>query len=418
MDIKELNEQKEVLSNQLTELSESLEEGQVFSDEQLQQWDAVQDELVQLNKKIETEERLLSLVKAKSQPQPQVQAPRPTVAFSKNVIDEGEVFRGWCLSQANRQNEISPRQLSMIDKSGVRLDSPITGTIKWNQTKGTDANGGFAVNDGIVAGIVRKLKDYSGMLNTAHVFNTASGENIKKVVFDSTNAAATKTAELGTISNTTQTLGSVVFKSTELTSACYEISHQLVRDSSFDVLAEFQAFVAESFGRAINSLCTTGDGTDEPLGIETAISTASVTPTAIDFDSLLDLYHSVDSAYRNSPKCVWMMNDATMKATKKVLVDLNDRPMYNNSVNNSVVGPAAMMIEGKPVVINNDCTDDVILFGDFDKFHIRMVANLQIRMLYELFALKNALAIVGHQAVDSRLVDAGAIKKLVVTEGE
>ncbi len=63
-----------------------------------------------------------------------------------------------------------------------------------------------------------------------------------------------------------------------------------------------------------------GDGTGDPLGIVAAstLGVTAVSQTAVTFDELLDLYHSVDPAYRASPKARWMFNDTTLKAIRKL----------------------------------------------------------------------------------------------------
>lgn len=409
MTIQELKEQKETIVLQLNSMRDELGEGNVFTDEQLTEWDALDSELKELDTKIATQERLLAtpIYEPASKPSPAI---KPT-SFSRKPVDSREVFRGWALSMLNRREHVTPNMIEMASRSGVAFDQPWQAPIRWDQTVGTDAAGGFAVNEAVVAGVIRKLKSFGGMIGTCNVFSTASGESIKKIVHDSTAFKATKTAEAGTIANSTQSIAKVTFGSTEYTSGIYEISMQLLRDSSYDILGEFQSAIADSFGRAFNDVLTKGTGTGEPQGIEAAVS--AITPTTITHDNLLALYHSVDSAYRNSPRCAWMVNDATLLKLKQTLKDADGRPLYNSTVNNNVIVPMAMELEGKPVVVNTDLSDDVILFGDFDRYHVRLVGNMTIRVLQELFALSMGVGIVAHSAVDGRLVDNSAIKKLV-----
>ena len=410
-DIQKLKEAKEEKFNVLTELKESLNEGEVFNEEQTQQWDAVKAELDDINTQIETQERLLSLP-AKEEEAATVSYSKkftPSISFSKKKADPADAFRGWALSQVNRKEHLTSDMIEAGQKSNVAFDAPISGSVSWDQTTNVDPSGGFSVNDEVVAGVVRKMKDFGGMLSTCHVFNTSDGAPLRKVVHDSTNFKAQKTDELGQIQNTAQILDKVSFGACELTSGIYQTSMQLVRDSSYDILGEFQNAVGESFGRKINDLLTNGSGQDEPQGIEGAVT--AIAPTTIDYSSILELFHSVDAAYRRSPQCGWMCSDSTLLNIKRTLLDADGRPIYKSQPD--AVAGYPFVMEGKQVVVNTDLADGVILFGDFAQYHIRLVANMTVRVLNELFALTNGIGIVGHQAIDGRLVNADAIKKLV-----
>ena len=410
--IKELKEQKEEITIQLNDLRSTVEtDKRAFTDDELQSWDELSNALNALDQSIQTQERILN------SPKPEEKSKVVAFSSSSKPVNNDEIFRGWCWSQQNRKENITPSAIEGANRSGIRFDEPLSAPIKWNQTVADGTASGSAVNEAVVAGVVNKLKDYSGVMSVSNVFSTENAAPLKKVVHDHTSFLATKTAELGTIANTTQTLETVSFGATEYTSGIYQISHQILRDSAYPIMDEFQNAMAESFGRAWNDVFTNGDGVGDPQGCEVAASTAlSVDGTAdVSLANLQTLQHSIDSAYRRSPKCVYMCSDSTVLELKGSLIDADGRPTYNQSQNSNVNVPMAMMIEGFPVVINPSMTDGVILFGDFSRFHIRTVGNLTMRMLTELYALQNAVALVGHQAVDSRLVDSGAIKKLART---
>lgn len=403
--IKELKEQKQDISEQLDGIKETVEsDNRVMTTEEISQWDELSDNLKSLNENIETQERFLSSPKAEDKPQ-------VVRLSSRKPRNNDAAFRAWALTQANRKEYVSAEWQSEAQRQGVALDQPLTGSIRWDQTVGTDTAGGLSVNEEVVAGVVRKLKAYGGMVSTCHSFSTSYASPLKKVVHDSTSFKAQKTAELGTIQNTNQAISKVTFGATEYTSGVYEISHMLLRDSAYNIVGEFQSAVAESFSRAFNDVLTNGTAADEPQGLEGAVSTGVT--GAISHDNMLALMHSIDPAYRRSNRCAWMMNDATLLALKLSLKDADGRPLYNTSVNSNVVVPAAGSVEGFPVVVNQDMSADTIMFGDYSKYEIRFVGGLSVRVLNELFALTNGIGIVGHQAIDGRLVDTGAIKKLV-----
>ena len=99
------------------------------------------------------------------------------------------------------------------------------------------------------------------------------------------------------------------------------------------------------------------------------------------YDDLADLMGSVDPAYRESEKCAWMMNDATLTYIRK-LKDAQGLPL-----NIVVPGIRALgepdRIFGFPVVTNPDMPTMIsnaksILFGDFSCYIVRDVPEMAI----------------------------------------
>ncbi len=401
MKIQELKEQKETEQNKLTQLSESLNEGEVFNEDQLQQWDEVKGNLDNLDSQIQTAERLLAVKKPEAKSS-------TSIIFTKKKPNVENAFRAWTSAQLNRKEWIQKDWLS----DNLDLHSAIESPVRWDQSVGVDDAGGFAVNESVIGGVVRNLKAFGGMLSACKVFSTSNAAPIKKNIHDSTTFKAVKTAELATITQTQRTLGNVVFGGTDYAAATTEISAQLVRDSAYDIVGEFQKDLAESFGRGLNESCTTGTGTGEPDGIVAAVSAA--TPTVLSHDGILELMHSVNEAYHASNKCGFMCSQQTLLDIKKALKDADGRPMYTNAGNNSVVQGFSYQIEGKPVWVNSDIPAGTLLFGDMESYEIRLVGNMVIRPLNELFAMTNAIVYVGHWCWDGRLSVADGIKKLVV----
>ena len=407
--LKRLKEQKEAVTAKLVELKDSLEEGQAFTEDQVKAWDGFSAELAEVDSAIATKERLLSLDTGGDEGGGN-NGPRFLSIRTKPKADPEMALRGWALAQQGNRQLMTAEMTQAIEAGEVNLSGPINAPVRWNQEAGVEETGGHTINDAVVAGVVKRMKDFGGMLSACRVFNTTDGAPLKKPILDSTNFKGAKTAELGPITNSTQTIAKATFQATELTSGIYEISHQLIRDSSFEFLDEMQAAVGESLGRISNELLTTGSATDEPQGINGAVT--AISQTSLSHNNILELFHSVDASYRRSMKCGWMMNDTTVKTVKQTLKDADGRPLYKADPN--FVGGYGYQMEGKPVWINTDLPNNVILFGDFDRYHIRLVGGVTIKTLNELFALKNAVGIIGHTAIDGRLVDTTAIKKMVI----
>ncbi len=407
--LQKLRDQKQTLHTELVALKDSLPEGGTFDENQLKKWDDISLQVGTIDNEIKTLERLASL-DAKDNPD---QRERRFGLSLGNVpkVDHAAAVRAWALGQLNRREFVTAEMQSAFDASGLRMDEPIAANVQWNQTRGTLTEGGNAVNDAVVAGVVKAMKDYGGMMEACRVFSTTDGAPLKKVLRDSTAFKALKTAELGTIANTTQTTNKATFGAMELTSGIYETSLTLVRDAAYNMLGDMQDAIGESFGRGANTYLTTSTAGDEPQGIEPALT--AVTPGVLSYGLMLSLFHSVNAAYRRSPKCAWMMSDASLLNIKTLLLDADGRPLWK--VEPNAVGGFDYVIEGKRVVINDDMTTNTIAFGDFNRYEIRLVGGIAIRTLYELFALKNAVGMIGHTAIDGRIVDASAMRKLVFT---
>ena len=58
----------------------------------------------------------------------------------------------------------------------------------------------------------------------------------------------------------------------------------------------------------------------EPQGVVTGstLGKTAAGVATITADELIDLFHSIDPAYRQSPRFRWMFNDATLKAIRKL----------------------------------------------------------------------------------------------------
>src|SRR5205807_937527 len=89
------------------------------------------------------------------------------------------------------------------------------------------------------------------------------------------------------------------------------------------------------WGRIIATHLVNGTGTAQPTGILTGITAgktgATGQTTTVIYDDLVDLSHSVDPAYRQLGRCVFLMNDTTRGAIAK-LKDGYGRPLFVPSV--------------------------------------------------------------------------------------
>lgn len=186
-------------------------------------------------------------------------------------------------------------------------------------------------------------------------------------------------------------------------------SREFVHDAAFDIEDYIIKAFAQAFSEAEDSAFINGTGENEPLGIldDTSGAETGVTASSISFDSVIELFFSVDKQYRKN--AVWLMNDNTALALRK-LKD-NDGNYIWNHTNDTILG--------KPVFICNDMPDadsgeKPIAFGDFGYYWIIKRSPVYIKTLSELFALNNQIGYMGYEFIDGKLIRPDAVKVLQI----
>ena len=194
-----------------------------------------------------------------------------------------------------------------------------------------------------------------------------------------------------------------------------KVSKELADDSAFGMEALLADLLGERLGRIANLQLTTGSGSSAPHGIVTA-STVGLTAAgtaSITADELIDLQHSVDPAYRRSPKVRWMFNDATLKAIRK-LKDGDGNYLWQMGDIRS--GAPGMLLDA-PYSINQDmdslaAAKKVAVFGDFGKYFVRKVGEPLIGAIQDK-DFWPGFGIAGYIRFDGELSDTAAVKHLI-----
>jgi len=140
--------------------------------------------------------------------------------------------------------------------------------------------------------------------------------------------------------------------------------------------------------------------------------TAAAT-NALTWDEVIDLYHSVDIAYRSRPSSAFMMHDSTAAYLRK-LKDSQNRYLWEMSLQVGLPDRAF----GQPVVINNDqdsaltTAKRLVLYGDFNAYKIRDAGAVQVYRADELRILNGQVVFLAIQRSDGNLADTTAVKYL------
>ena len=152
------------------------------------------------------------------------------------------------------------------------------------------------------------------------VLNTAGGEDFIIPALSAYSTAGLK-AEAASIDESDPVFASTTLKAYKYT-FLVQVSNEMAADSNVDILGFIARQAGNELGYRANSVLTTGTGTVQPLGIQTAAGTgvtgATATSGVFTGDNLIDLVYSVDGAARRLPGFALMANGSSIGAMRKL----------------------------------------------------------------------------------------------------
>ena len=304
------------------------------------------------------------------------------------------------------RHELSDVERRLIVPTGNRYPEYRAG----QQSVGTSSAGGVLVPEGFQREIIRAMKAYGGMRQVARVLNTASGNNLPIPISDDTGNAAVIVSEASTTSGgTALSYGLVTLEAAKYQTGPSKVSLELAQDSAFDMAAEIETAFATRFGRGTEAHFATRSSTEAagPHGIindSTGAVTIATGSSNFSFDSLKDLWHSVDPAYRASPQFAWQFNDNTLSIIAK-LKDSTNQYLWQPGLQ----GPNPNAILGTRFVINQDfqsfdqtSATKPIFLGDWRHYVIRDVMPITTFRLTERYIEEGNFGFIGFARFDGR----------------
>jgi HK97 family phage major capsid protein len=337
-------------------------------------------------------------------------------------------LRAWFLSQYNRP--VDQRDAQAAAQCGIQLsaremgisllDSRSFNQLRFRVTRVhperrdmsavTGGSGGYMVPEGFVSQLETALLYFGPMLEACNVITTDAGNDLPWPTVNDTGNTGEQLGESSDIgSSVDPTVAAVNLGAYKFSSKLVKVPVELIEDAAFDLVTWLGTALGQRLGRIVNTKCTTGDGAAGPTGILTAATLGKTTAsaTAIDETELIDLYHSVDRAYRAGPQVGWMMNDLIAAEVRKLQATNGD--FYLSGLASGE--PDSIM--GKRLWFNNDlastltATYKTALFGDFSKYVVRRVRGIRLRRLVERYADYDQEGFVAFMRVDGALIDAG-----------
>jgi len=379
-------------------------DGYNLTTEEEETWQRALDDVEKLSKQIEVEERHARL----NAIAPAAESVAPT---QRDDVDPeaGEYRQAFNAMLRRGVGRLSADQQSVLERGFGEIDTRALSSV-------TDAAGGYTVPDEFSNRLVETMKAYGGLLGIVDVLTTASGTDLLWPTNDDTADEGAILDENTQISEQDVAFGQGKLKAYTYTSKLIRVPLQLLQDSAIDIEAFLARRIGERIGRAVAGHIATGAGTTQPVGVANAtvgfgvgVTGATGNTTTVTYDSLVDLEHSVDPAYRGSAQ--YAMNDLTLAAIRK-LKDSQNRPLWVPSV----AGGVPSTINGRPYTIDNKLPAPAanaksILFGDFKTGYIaRRVSGAQVLRLSERYADFLQVGFFGFARWDGVIQDAAAVK--------
>ncbi len=301
--------------------------------------------------------------------------------------------------------ELNPEQRQQLADAAVDVRA---------QGIATGGAGGYTVPQGFWAKVTETMLHFGGVMGNVEVLNTDAGNDIPWPTNDDTANKGSILAENTQISEQDLVFGQKTLNAYTYTSDLIRASLQFLQDSGIDAESFVARKIGERLGRIHNEHWTTGTGSSQPQGFVTGATVGKTTAgaTAIAYDEMVDLVHSVDVAYRGG--AIFEMHDLVLAYVRK-LKDSQNRPLWQPAISAEV--PDTLL--GYRVVVNNDMasavatTNKTMAFGDLRSAYVaRIVRGGQLMRLSERYADYLQVGFFGFDRADGLTQDASAVKVL------
>jgi len=395
MSIQALRERRSARAKELREYMDKSQERKWNADDQ-KFYDDAMKEISDIEAQIDREQRVLDL-------------------DNDRRVDEG-VREGVAraAAQAGTPREIYNR---FLRNGWEGLSQDEMRAVRNTMSTTTGSQGGYTVPVEVANQVIEALKAYGGMRSVAEVFSTAQGGDIQYPTSDGTAETGEIVAQNASATSADPSFGEVTLSTYKFSSKVVAVPIELIQDSNVNIEGFVIARLATRLARIQNTKFTVGSGTNEPNGLFTAaavgVTAATGGTSAITYDNLIDLQHSVDPAYRAGGRCKWMFNDSTLKAVRKIK-DGQQRPIFVPGYETGTPGGAPDMLLGSQIVINQDAPSMAasakpVAYGDFSYYKIRDVMDLTMfRFTDSAYTVKGQVGFLAWQRSGGQFTGVGS----------
>ena len=376
-------------------LTANRDERGILSDENVKIYEGLEQDIVNLGKEIDRQERLDAMEREMAAPvsTPITEKPENTKKSDTKVGRASDAYTKAFWTQVRA-------------KDGVPYE------VRNALSEGVDSEGGYLVPDEFENTLVSGMEEEGSIRSLAHVFTTSNG--VHKIPVVRTKGTANWIDEGGSYGDSDDVFGQEQIDAHKV-GTVIKVSEELLNDSAFDLEKYFQEEFARRIGAKEEEAFIVGDGNKKPTGILNATGGAEIGVTAasekaITADEIIDLYYSIKAPYRQ--KAVWVMNDSTVRAIRK-LKDGNGNYLWQPAIRegdpNTLMGKKILTSPYMPEIASGQ---KVVLFGDFSYYWIGDRQGITFKRLNERYADMGQVGFLASKRVDGKLVLPEAVKVL------
>ena len=381
--------------------------------------DKIMTEFDAIDKTIEREQKIADIeARVAAAAEADARAKRPNGNGSADAGDNGEqityrsAFAEY-LSCEGQVGAMSPEARAVLSAGFQKVEQRAQTTAV--------AAGGYTIPEEMMPNLVRSMLAWGPMYDpgvTTEMVTSGGNSMPFPTVNDTanaTNVAHTEGTALTDDGGADVTLGEKQLDAFAYNTEWLRVSKELADDSAFAMEVLLASLLGERLGRTANLQLTTGSGSGAPNGIVTASSLGNTAAAvaAVTYDEIIDLEHSVDPAYRDSPSVRFMFNDSTLKAVRKLKDGQGNYLWQAGNVQAGIPG----QLNGRPYSINQAMAslatgNKVMLFGDFSKYFVRKVGAPLIGAIQDK-DFWPGFGVAGYIRFDGELGDTAAVKHLI-----
>lgn len=370
----------------------------ILSPEDTENYEKLENEIVDLGREIERQERMDAFEREMAAPTAKPLTERPEAAKAEAKAEEktgraSDSYKSAFWSQARSRNGMTYEVRNALQE-------------------GTDSEGGYLVPDEFEHTLIQALNESNIIRSRARVITTSNGLHKIPVVASHGNAAWMEEEDAYTESDEAF---SQVNLDAHKVGTLIKVSEELLQDSAFDLESYIRSEFSRRIGDKEEDAFLNGNGTHKPTGILNATGGAQVgvttaSATAITADEIIDLFYSLKAPYRKN--AVWILNDATVKAIRKLKNGTGDylwQPAIKDGEVPTILGRPYFTSQYAPTI---EAAAKVIAFGDFSYYWIGDRQGISFKRLNELYAGNGQVGFLASKRLDGKLVLPEAIKVL------
>lgn len=284
---------------------------------------------------------------------------------------------------------------------------------------GAGADGGFTIDTQTLGQVVQEKISFGAATTQARTLNTGKGNPLNWAVSLEGATKGVIVGEAAQHGKKDTKFSQVELGAFKISSQIILVSEELLTDSEIDMVSYIVDIAKTRIDRGINGYVVNGTGVAQPRGLLMQITKEVNISNAAGFtwETLVDLYHGVDAAYRRQPKAAFGMHDSTLALCRKFKDD-NNNPIYTRDLTSNM--PERIL--GMPVVVDNefptlagDTLEGAVVFGDWNSLIVRRVNGMVVKRLDELYAETGQVGFLAFERFDSLLEDKASFVQLTKT---